>query len=361
MPELLSVDLLSAQVGVACVVELHSGVDAFYSSGYGVPPPEFLVDLESRQAAAGEAKMAQPVTIGGVEFMVQAHGWRQYTFLLVHPYGRIGITTSEQFPTYRVQPLSVAQLGLGAAGAVDWFENAVRSFDPTAEFHVSRLDLCCDVQGWSPTPEVERLMVCRSRHSAHYFDENVLTGLTFGKRTTGGVMLRIYDKKREAHEQGLDYSGPLWGDRFDPTEPVWRVEFELGRKALLQYGMDRTSDVFDRIGGVWAAVTDSLYRLAEESSDPNKSRWPTDPVWELIQRASLRADAPPIERMLEYKRIGTLRTLQAPLTGMLSSVGALIDATSIDEVLGQAAGMVQDHEVVSGRTFGDRVEEKRRR
>lgn len=154
MPELLSVDLLSAQVGVACVVELHSGVDAFYSSGYGVPPPEFLVDLESRQAAAGEAKMAQPVTIGGVEFMVQAHGWRQYTFLLVHPYGRIGITTSEQFPTYRVQPLSVALLGLGAAGAVDWFENAVRSFDPTAEFHVSRLDLCCDVQGWSPTPRL---------------------------------------------------------------------------------------------------------------------------------------------------------------------------------------------------------------
>lgn len=361
MSELSLAVPLSAQVAAAGVVELHSGVDAFYSSGYGVPPPEFVAELERLQAAATEAKMAQPVDLGGVEFMVQPHGMRQYTYLLVHPYGRIGVTTSEQFPTYRIQPLSVALLGLGAPGAVNWFENAVRSFDPSAEFHVSRLDLCCDVQGWTPAPEAEALMVCRSRHSTHHFEESVLTGLTFGRRKTGGVMLRIYDKKREAHAQGLDYMAPLWGERHDPAEPVWRVEFEIGRKALVQYGMDSTGDVFERIGGVWAAITDTLYRLAVESPDETKSRWPTDPVWELIQTASLRGGSPPIERMLEYKRIGTLRTLQAPLTGMLSSVGALIDASSVDEVLDQTHGMVRDHEVVSGRTFGDRVEEKRRR
>lgn len=343
------------------VVELSSGVDALYFSGYGVPPPGLIDELDRLQALAVTEHLPQPIDLDGFDFMVQPHGWRQYTYLLVHPFGRIGISTSEQFPAYRIQPLSVALHGLGAEGAVAWFEAAVRSFDRTAQFKVSRLDLYCDVQGWLPVAACRDRMVCRSRNVTVYEVDAELTGLVFGKRKTAGVMLRIYDKKRDVFDHGHDYLYPVWGDRFDPTLPVWRVEFEIGRKKLLEYGIDSTASVFDRIGGVWADITTGLYRLCVETSDHTKSRWPTDPVWALVQNATLRDGAQPIERLLEYKRLGTLRTLAGPLTGVLSSVGALTAAESVDDVLDHAYDMVERYSQWTGRSFMDRVEEKKRR
>lgn len=341
--------------------ELASGVDAFYFSGAGAVPESLVERLEELKTTAAAERMPQPITVGGVEFMVQGFGRRQYGYGLVHPFGWLGVTTSPQSPAFRVEPEAVALHGYGVGETVAWFEAVVRSVDPAARFTASRVDLFCDVGGWAPTVEDRKRLICRSRRVGVFEDDDELTGMILGRRKTGGVMLRLYDKKRHVVENGLDYWFPIWGDRLDPAGPVWRVEFEIGRKGLRSFGIDSTGDVFGRIGGMWAAITSKLYRLAVPTADQTPTRWPTDPVWTLVQNATLRADAPPLDRLTEAKRAGSLRMLEGPLTGVLSSVAAHSDAESINDALDTAYDLVKHYERWSGRDFMDRAEEKRRR
>lgn len=343
------------------VAELYSGIDAFYFSGVGSVPSSVAEVLPGLRQQAEATRIPQLVEVGGQAFYVQPFGWRQYTYLLTHQFGRIGITESDRFPAYRVQPEAVALHGLGARQAVEWFQSVILSISPDTKFSASRVDLFCDLSGWAPGVEMRDRMINRSRYTSTYQDDDVLTGFTFGRRKTAGVMLRVYDKKREAVSRGHDYWFALWGDSYNLALPVWRVEFEVGRKALVQYGMNSTDDVFDRVGGVWAAISSNLYRLALPTGDNTRSRWPTDPVWEIIQHASLRSDAVPVERLVEAKRQGSLRRLEGPLTGVLSSVGALSGTSDIDETLDVAYDMVRSYESWSSRSFEERVEEKRRR
>lgn len=343
------------------VVELASGVDAFYFSGVGVAPDALCRQLDRLNEVAAAERMPQPVELGGAEFMVQGYGRRQHPYCLVHPYGWMGITQSERHPTFWVEPAAVALHGLGYRETVEWFEAVVRSIDPEALFGASRVDLFCDVGGWSAVVEDRDRMVSRSKQTVLHLNEGTLTGMTFGRRKSGGVMLRIYDKKRQVVEHGLDYWFPIWGDRLDPTRPVWRVEFEVGRKGLRSFGIGWTDDVYERVGALWAAITSKLFRLTVPTADQTPSRWPTDPVWALVQNAALRADAVPLDRLIEHKRAGSLRKLEGPLTGVLSSVGALSDAESIDDALDTAHDMVTHYERWSSRDFMERVTEKRRR
>lgn len=346
----------------AGVVELAAGVDAFYFSGRRDDPPELLcLELAGLQATAAAERLPQPFEVSGETFYVQSHGWRQYTFLLKHPFGRIGVTASPQFPAFRVQPETVALHGLGAAETVGWFERIVSELGGEVEFTVSRLDLYSDVQGWVPTAEVEHVMVCRSRDSQHYLTDGRVSSLSFGRRKTGGVLLRLYDKTCQVRDEGLDYWYGIWGDRFDPSRPVWRVEFEFGRKALRSFGVNANADVFERVSGLWASASSELFRVCEPTADQTRSRWPTAAEWAAVQRSALRADAVPLERLQELKRAGSLRRLQGPVTGMLSSFGALTDSRSLDDVLDALPDYLGEYEDWTGRAFMERIEEKRRR
>ena len=189
---------------------------------------------------------------------------------------------------------------------------------------------------------------------AHYFE-------AVGRRKTAGVCLRMYDKTLHVQKFGLDYWYPIWGERFDPTLPVWRIEFEFGRKALLAFGINATTDAFPMLGGLWANATTSLYRVATPTGDETRSRWPTSPEWSAIQDATLRADAVPIERLLDHKKAGTLRTLAPLLNGVLSTYGALKRCTTIEEVLNELPEDINEYEVWTSVSFADRIEAKRRR
>jgi hypothetical protein len=344
------------------VVEVAWGIDALYLSGRCDPPEVLGSKLSELQAVAESHRMPQPFEIDGETFMVQGYGWRQYTHLLTHPFGRIGVTLSPQSPAFRIQPLTVALHGLGPEGAVAWFDRVLRAMVPDVDVVVSRLDLYCDLQGWVPTLDVRDQMVCRSRSVVIWLVEGDLGSVTFGRRKGGGLLLRLYDKTRQVFDEGVDYWYPIWGERFDPTRPVWRVEVECGRKALRQFGIDSPADVFDRVGGLWASTTTKSFRLGVPSADQTHCRWRTAPEWEAVQSASLRSDAVPLERLQEAKRAGSLRMLQAPITGVLSSFASLLDeCQSIDDMLDELPDYLEEYERWTSRPFMDRVEEKRRR
>jgi hypothetical protein len=211
------------------VRELASGIDALYLSGRAGISAAVLEELERRRDEALEARRPIAVSMGGEEFGVLPKPFGKYRYCLSHPNGLVGVTASEHLPALRVQPRAELLHGIGPAAAVDWFTSRCETaFGPVA-WSVSRLDLFCDVQGWQLDGNERDRFECRAQRRDTHEETEELTGFEFGRRTTGTLAARIYDKTLQVATKGIDYWPAIWGPDFDPDCPVLRVEFEIGR------------------------------------------------------------------------------------------------------------------------------------
>lgn len=168
--------------------------------------------------------------LGGEELLLQPFGFmRRYRYQLVHPFGRIGISPKDKIPPVYVQPNAEALHGMGPRGCMDWFSAITDELAPGGRRKASRVDVMIDVQGWHPTVGMRDRFVTRATHLRVYEDHGRLTALQFGKRG-GAIFARIYCKSAEVEQKGSTWWHDLWGERWIPTAPVWRIEFEVRRK-----------------------------------------------------------------------------------------------------------------------------------
>ena len=340
------------------LVELASGVDALYLSGRASVPEELFDRLGESRSAAEAVGAAVPFAVGGTEFSLEPHGWGKYRFCLRHRHGQVGITPSLSLPALRVQPRAEFLHGAGALGAVEWFEGILGQAVGPLRFGVSRLDLHADWQGWDLDGDQRRRFVCRAeRRDLHEVDEE-LTGFEFGRRSTGSICARIYDKAAEVAAKGTDFWPDIWGERYDRAFPVHRVEFEFGRQGLREFGVGTPREALDAAGALWASVTEGWLTYRSPTSDQNRSRWPLAPEWLDVQRASLREGAAGAERMYEGRRRGQLRKLMPVLNGYMVSFAALIGAAGMDGACARMPALLRSYEVMSRRKFSERVAER---
>jgi len=216
--------------------------------------------------------------------------------VLVHPHGRIMATASDRLPTFRVQPRAEFLHGVGAPGAADWFRGQLEAVVGLLELSVSRVDLHGDFQGWELSGDDRTRFVCRARSRATYEDDGTLTGFVFGKRKSGTLGCRIYDKTAEILRSGAAYWPDLWSAAagYDPGEPVWRVESEFSRQILGQFGLRSPESVIESAGALWSYATTEWLTLRIPSADTTRSRWAVDPTWEQVRRAALGVRIPMI-------------------------------------------------------------------
>ncbi len=340
------------------LVELASGVDALYLSGRASVPEELFERLGESRSAAEAVGAAVPFAVGGTEFSLEPHGWGKYRFCLRHRHGHVGITPSLSLPALRVQPRAEFLHGAGALGAVEWFEGILGQAVGPLRFGVSRLDLYADWQGWDLDGDQRRRFVCRAeRRDLHEVDEE-LTGFEFGRRSTGSICARIYDKAAEVAAKGTDFWPDIWGERYDRAFPVHRVEFEFGRQGLREFGVGTPREALDAAGALWASVTEGWLTYRSPTSHQNRSRWPLAPEWLDVQRASLREGAAGAERMYEGRRRGQLRKLMPVLNGYMVSFAALIGAAGMDGACARMPALLRSYEVMSRRKFSERVAER---
>jgi len=353
-------DLSSPLVASPRVRELGSGIDTLYWSIKGNLPGAELERLEAHRAMADREGGAVPFLLGGEEFLIEPFGFmRSYRFHLVHPYGRIGVTPSEKLPTVYIQPNAEFLHGVGPDACAAWFNAVVASLVPGGVATVSRVDLCMDTQGWDPTPEMRDLFVTRASHRRVYEDDGKMTALQFGKRGTG-LHCRIYCKSLEVAAKGSVWWHDLWGDRWVPIQPVWRIEFEVRREVLAQLGIDTLDELFAKVGGIWGYLTTWL-SLRVPTADETPSRWPVDPVWEAISQASLRSGAAGLVRTYGVKRQAARRRIIVGMRGYISSYGALIDESEIDPTAPCLTAVLREWEFESGIPYRDQVKRKKRR
>jgi hypothetical protein len=226
-------------------------------------------------------------------------------------------------------------------------------------FTVSRLDLYVDVQGWVPTGDDRHRFVCRAQALETFEDGGELTGFSFGRRKTGTITARIYEKSRDAERKGADFWGDVWGEAFDATLPVFRVEFELARSVLRQYRVNTLDEVLDAVPALWMSVTSDWLSYRSPTADRTRARWPIAPEWRAVQHARLGDSGFGIERMYDGRTKGSIRRLMRLLNGSVAHYGALVGTAEIEGTCDQLALNLRDWEIVSRKRFSDRVGEWR--
>lgn len=340
-------------------VELVSGVDALYLSGRGVVPPELLADLELVKAEANANGQPVEADLGGYPVRVLGSAFGKYRYCVEHELARIGITPSESLPAIRVQPTSLAIHAAGPATTVLWVRNILDAAGIDATLTVARLDLHADWQGLWIDAEERSHFVTYSDRRALYEVSDELSGLNFGKRGAA-IYARIYDKTRELDGKGDDWWLDIWGERYDPEHPVLRVEFEFTRDGLREFEIDTPEDAFEQLGPLWAYATGHWLSLRVPTDDDTRSRWPLDPRWQAVQRASLAESSLPAVRIRAGENAGTLRKLMPQLVGYLTSAAVALGTDDLHATFDELVPHVRNYEARTGVSFPERVNQKRR-
>lgn len=338
-----------------------SGVDALYLSGGASLPSGLFEVLEERRAEAEAARASVPLVVAGEEFGVAPRSMGMYRFMLEHRHGVIGVSPRSKIPPLRVQPRSEFLHAVGPATVLAFFDRIGEylAAGPVV-WGLNRIDLFCDVQGWHLTGNDRDRFVSRAEDTNTYEKSRVFTGHNLGRRTSKTVLARIYDKTVQVAKERLDWWPEVWGHEFDPFEPVIRVELEINRRALKEFGIKTPQDGLDQAGGMWAGLTTDWVSYRLRTADQTRSRWPVAPEWKVIQNAALRGNAIGLKRVRAGRHKGDLRSVLPGAIGYLASVAAIEGTTDTASTLRRMAELIAQDEKDRGVVFEGRIEDRNR-
>jgi hypothetical protein len=350
----------AGEVALMPVRVLASGVDRLELSVRGSVRHEVLRALEVAKLEAQRMREAEPYRFaeGGRGFLVQASGRRAYPYVLRSPDYGLTVRPNGELPPVRAEILSAYLHEVGAAAAVADVEGLLAEavFVVAPDVLVSRVDVYADVQGWELGLMDAGRFVSRARRRTAYTMGHRFTGFVFGEG--GPLLARVYDKTAEIARQGEGWLSERWGERED-ERPVWRLEFQVRRRVLAEFGARSPAEVLDRLQNLWRHGTGEWLTLREQQRGQEAWRWPVDASWTVVQGVWIGAGVPGVrrQRRTETHRDRVVRFLQ----GGLTTLGALSGVDEIGVVLVLARREVVRYLAEQGRTFGDEVRHKRAR
>ncbi|MEO0529015.1 MAG: replication initiation factor domain-containing protein [Planctomycetota bacterium] len=214
--------------------------------------------------------------------------------------------------------------------ALEWME----AFDAEViRACLGRVDPCVDMAGMS----IEQLdkpfraghYVSRARLSREHGVETPLQDQGFGRKSTGFSLgssqkrMRAYDKERETRNQPEKRALLVerrWGE---VAESAVRVEFQLRRESLKQFGVDSVDDYFaNRAAIVWD-LCENWFRLTDGPVDPkHPERSRVMPLWweVALAFADWAGDAIEVELRPLAREVADLSQLKNQLYGLTQSV-----------------------------------------
>ena len=297
----------------------------------------------------------------GESFTVQPINWGKYRFLSEHKYGRLGITESRQLPQIRIQPRAEHLHAVGPLAVWNWWSDLLDSIVGSVFVGLSRVDLFADWQGWRLLESDASAFVCRARCRSSFAEHNIFSGFTFGKRASGTVSARIYDKTLQMQRKPMGYWFDVWGDRYVSGQQVLRVEFELGRRALREFGVESAQQGIAQAPAIWGNLSENWLTLRTPTDDETRSRWPVSQDWEVVQHPSFRSEAVGLERVRAAQNRAKVQQLLPGLTGYLSSFGAVTGCEDIEDSLALLPGPLRDYGIATRKSFPERIRVKRAR
>lgn len=237
----------------------------------------------------------------------------------------------------------------GVAAAVAWATDDLKAI-ANGTVHAakpSRVDLAADfhIPGGLDHDFLLDLKVTRNETEKFYRGANKLETFYLGNAKSP-IQLRIYNKGLEVQKGGTK----LWFlDHWqrDTPDDVWRVEFQIRRAALKEFGIDSLHDLSERAAGLWQYLTTSWFSLRIPDNDKAERRT-VHPLWATVQHA-----ASGFGSIMEIERTTAPSTAADPswhishIDGCLSSYAALMGITSRDEAIASLLSHLNHHKAAS--------------
>jgi hypothetical protein len=344
---------------------LASGIDSLYLSFRGRVPVGRLEALEALRDAAQRDGAPVPIALPGRDVVVRPHGWGHYRYWVHCSVFEVFVARGDKLPAAYVQLRSHYLHAVDVHEAVANAEAFVRGWiaDGVEPPTVSRMDLYADFQGWLPVEDDYRRFVTRGRKSTAYveplqahFDGSRFTGFRIGKQA---MVARLYDKTLEIKSTNKDWVEEIWATAdCNVTQPVWRLEFQIGRQVLAETDLRQADEVLEARSELWAYATTTWLSLRNQSANSQRYRWPVADEWRVLQQALLDCPCAPAvrRRIREHDELVLVRGS----AGYLTSLAALHGHPSLDWALARLRQQVPLYLRGQDKDFADVVMEKRK-
>jgi hypothetical protein len=268
----------STQQGVS---PLLCGIDGVYLGYYGQVPRSLYEVL---------SKCGYAITISGMKFSVKYVARGTYGVVLSNEFLTISLGNSAPSPYSPSIYIQVKSQFIWSAGLQEVYEQILRIvndiYDDVPEREqVSRVDLFADI-AWSKQfePEDIKNLITRARSKFTHYEGQRISGFTIGK---GKVTARIYDKTLEIRKSGKDWLYDLWGiEKDNQNHRVWRVEFQLRREALKEFGIETFDDLLTASQALWNYCTSKW--LSVRAAGNKNARRGLVGFWGKVQAANLK-------------------------------------------------------------------------
>lgn len=229
---------------------------------------------------------------GAGPFLVLPKGLgRRHSLHLKHEVGDVFISNTpapSTFPNVMCWVDNRVLLKLGVVGATAAVKNMVSALGGCiTDVLPSRVDLFADfhVPGGFTFDFLQSRRVGRKQKVRPVLDGDALE--TFGLGDAGAnITARIYDKAKELlRHSEQQWTREIWKDR--PASDVWRVEFQLLRPALHDWGIESVEDIVAKAGALWSYLT-GKWLTFRAHDNTHKSRRSIEPWWAAVQGVAQR-------------------------------------------------------------------------
>jgi hypothetical protein len=322
------------------ITVLYCGVDTLEATFIGDLVEGLSDELDLCKAIAQGADNPESFPIDGESFFVSPRGQGKYAWVLGDPRMliRLSRSTKPGLPTASVRLRASALASYGHEPLWNQAVSVLSKLGSLVPNTLSRIDLCCDVQGFDFTDaDFERLVSPASYRAIHKDGEGVTYQV--GK---GDVVMRIYRKDAELKaKKKLSYAR-LWESHpdYDPTAPVWRIEVQLRGQVLKELQARQVSTAFSKLGKLWRFGLE-WGQLRVPTEDTTKKRWPVDLAWSLLSLAW--GEGEPEPRIRKAAALEREERVLSRILGAVATLGAYSGQTELIEVLIHASPRLYRH------------------
>lgn len=299
---------------------------------------EHLDRFKELKAIAQETGIEQTVYLNDLALTVHRTGIRFYQYNLSCNDFIISFADKELKTNtpITVKFLSSYIWSFGLRGAflkfVSWLESIASSITGTK---VSRSDICADTDLVTFKESDIKGVVTLARKRQKYFVEDEyaigrkFSGFTIGKGSP--LQARVYNKSIEIPTSGKCWFKEIWqANNWCEDKDVWRVEFQIMRNVLKEFGINSVEDLLNKESELWAYLTQQWLTIRQPSSD-KVYRWKLKKKWKIIQEAGNDYYTTPLVR--EKVLQGSIQSLLDQGAGIMLSVAAIGDHESLEETL----------------------------
>lgn len=335
---------------------INSGVDTLVVSIDKGTDEKWFEVLDDLKEWARENSEEPVIKLGPEKAKISRSNWHRCKYQIVTADYNIGVSPSKNIPDIYAQINSGAIYSHGLEGAYKLLMLILEDVGNYGHVKGSRLDLFCDVQGVNFCLDDISRFSTRARRKRPEIDGEIVTSLNFG---TFPMYLRIYNKTTEIRKKGGSEIKIVWRQSglYNEDEDVWRIEFEMGREIFKHTGVDSVEELLENLRPLWLLLL-TWCSLRVPSKNLQKSRWPVDPLWKMLEAVEFRGEAVPAVR--QAKAEASLEKLIIGYGGYLSSIGKLVEEEDQAEVSSQANRLLDNYYDKRGHSFEKIVRQKMR-